>query len=70
MEYGFNLKFEDLDDELQDRLITEVITYDYENGNISELDEEEKFSLERAIGDYNIRLHTRIKINSHFPIYF
>ena len=70
MQYGFSLRFGELDEDLQEQKIDEVITYDYENGNISDLDEEEKFSLEDALKNLKIRDDTRSNIMSHFPIYF
>lgn len=70
MTYMFNLKFNELDEELQNQKINEIITFKYENGTISQLDEVEKFSLEDALNDEAIRNDTRKSIEMHFPIYF
>ena len=72
MEYSFNLTFDELDEELQEQKIDEVIEFDFNVGNIENLDnfEDEPKTLQDQFENENLRERTREYISMHFPIYF
>lgn len=72
MAYGFNLEFDELDEELQEQKIDEVIEYDHKVGNIENENEfeDKPVSLNEQLENEELRERTREYISMHFPIYF
>lgn len=72
MKYSFNLEFDELDEELQEKKIDEVITYNFKNNeyDIFIEDDETKKDLDDLLEDDDIRDNARNYIEAHFPIYF
>ena len=69
MDYAFNLNWEDLDEELRERLVTEYITHNYEDDYRNEDGEHEK-ELDELLEDDETRREAENRISSHFPVYF
>ena len=69
MDYAFNLHWDDLDEELRERLITEYITNNYEDDYRNEDGEHER-SLDDLLEDEETRKEAECDISAHFPIYF
>ena len=72
MNYGFTLEFEELSNELQDQKIDEVITYNFDVGNIENENtfEDSPKTLNYQLQNEKLREQTREHINMHFPTYF
>ena len=65
MEYGFNLNWDELDEDLRTRKIDEYITYTF-NENCYDQDHD----LDWYLKDEDTRNHAEDTIKRYFPIYF
>ena len=70
MDYAFNLNWDDLDEELRERLVTEYITYNYENDDYRNEDGEHEKELDELLEDEKTRKEAIYCISAHFPVYF
>ena len=68
-DYSFVLEFMELNESLIDEKIDRMIQYNYENGNLTRLEDDGK-SLQMWLVDENERKKCHNDIAFHFPIYF
>ncbi len=63
--YSFVLKFDELDEDLQNEKIDNVIIYDFNNGEFEENDD-----LDELLENPEVREKTKNYIENYFPLYF
>ena len=68
--YGFVLKWEELDSELQEQKIDEYITFNYNNSDYTNKKGEHDRSLEEILEDPQEREYAKSGISARFPVYF